>query len=362
LSDTVTPRQLWRSVVAIAMVLAFVASTTILYIGNNVFTNGAAMQTQLATNGFGLYVDGQLIAACANAEDIKSATQTAADTLAEAYGAPYGVHSLLNSVSVKSGTYLNSYFTDADGISALLGCTKNGYSFNVYTATGTLTDITLSVSTVAVAEKTEPIPKELVSVGTDVLPLGQTVTVTEGADGVALNKYSIVYVNGVKTKQTLLANTVVQAPVATEQWYGTDSGATLMSAGDKFALPCGGIVTSWYGGRLLWGGADFHYGLDFAGQGASYGDPIYAAEDGVVTYADYHGGFGLKITVAHTSQLSTLYAHCSRLLVKEGDIVRKGQLIAYIGRTGMVTGPHLHFELLKNGARIDPKPYINWDN
>ena len=94
--------------------------------------------------------------------------------------------------------------------------------------------------------------------------------------------------------------------------------------------------------------------------GGCYGDEINAAANGVVVFADWHSGYGLKVIIDHGDGLSTLYAHCSKLLVSVGDTVLKGQSVALIGATGRVTGPHLHFEVLKNGAPVNPNNYIDW--
>ena len=86
----------------------------------------------------------------------------------------------------------------------------------------------------------------------------------------------------------------------------------------------------------------FHEGIDFA---ATIGTPIIAAAGGVVIAAEYHHDFGNMVEVDHGNDIVTRYAHASRLLVKVGDIVRRGQHIADVGSTGRSTGPHLHFEV-----------------
>lgn len=99
----------------------------------------------------------------------------------------------------------------------------------------------------------------------------------------------------------------------------------------------------------------FHEGIDFA---APTGTPIVAAAGGVVIAAEYHHQFGNMVEVDHGNNIVTRYAHCSRLSVKVGDIVRRGQHIADIGSTGRSTGSHLHFEVLVKGVQQDPHKFL----
>jgi murein DD-endopeptidase MepM/ murein hydrolase activator NlpD len=95
-----------------------------------------------------------------------------------------------------------------------------------------------------------------------------------------------------------------------------------------------------------------HKGMDI---GAPYGAPIYAATDGVVAMAGRNHGYGNFVKLNHAGGLATGYGHMSRIAVSSGQRVRKGQVIGYIGSTGMSTGPHLHYELYRNGVAINPK-------
>lgn len=125
--------------------------------------------------------------------------------------------------------------------------------------------------------------------------------------------------------------------------------------GGNYIWPVPGYyaITSYYGWRELYGYQDFHTGIDMSG-GGIYGAPIVAANDGVVTVSSTHSSYGYYIMVDHGGGSFTLYAHCSQLLVSEGQTVTQGQTIAYVGSTGNSTGPHLHFEIWENSARIDP--------
>lgn len=98
-----------------------------------------------------------------------------------------------------------------------------------------------------------------------------------------------------------------------------------------------------------------HNGTDI---GASYGTDILAADGGVVAIAQRSSSYGNYIVINHGNGTTTLYAHCSRLLVSVGDVVTQGQVIGYVGDTGIVTGPHLHFEVSVNGTRVNPLDYF----
>jgi len=118
-----------------------------------------------------------------------------------------------------------------------------------------------------------------------------------------------------------------------------------------------GFVGSGYGMRTdpFTGQMSMHSGVDFA---APVGTPIFAAAGGVVVRSEVNPDFGNMVEVDHGKGLSTMYAHASRLLVKNGDFVRKGQKIAEVGTTGRSTGPHLHFEVHVNGAPTNPSKYL----
>lgn len=119
----------------------------------------------------------------------------------------------------------------------------------------------------------------------------------------------------------------------------------------------GGVPTSPFGFRIdpITGRSALHAGLDFP---ADTGADIVAAAGGVVVTQEFHPEFGNVIEVDHGNQLVTRYAHASKVLVKLGDLVRRGQKIAKVGSTGRSTGPHLHFEVLVQGVPQDPKKFL----
>lgn len=116
-----------------------------------------------------------------------------------------------------------------------------------------------------------------------------------------------------------------------------------------------GRVSSTFGYRSMSGRSEHHSGIDLA---APTGTPIYATGDGVVTRAGWGRGYGNYVEINHGNGLVTRYGHASRIFVSVGDVVDVNQKIAAVGCTGRCTGPHLHYEVLKNGKRQNPATYL----
>ena len=98
-----------------------------------------------------------------------------------------------------------------------------------------------------------------------------------------------------------------------------------------------------------------HNGIDLA---APKGAPIRVVRDGMVVFADPHSGYGNLVVVQHTNGLTSHYGHCNTILVRTGQRVRAGQIIATVGNTGITTGPHLHFEIRIKSVPFDPERFI----
>lgn len=121
-------------------------------------------------------------------------------------------------------------------------------------------------------------------------------------------------------------------------------------------------ISSGYGYRMhpLTNQVEMHTGIDLA---AATDTPVYATADGVVEFAKdgWNGGYGIMVKIDHSFGFKTYYAHLNSFAVKRGDFVRKGQLVAYIGNTGVSTGSHLHYEVRFLGSHIDPKNFMEWN-
>ena len=135
------------------------------------------------------------------------------------------------------------------------------------------------------------------------------------------------------------------------QWFEA-SGVGRQSGGIQQPVP--GPITSNYGLRMhpILRYSRMHRGIDFR---AASGTPILAAMDGTVNRAGWAGGYGRQVRLSHSGNLSTSYSHMSRIAVASGQRVRQGQVIGYVGSTGLSTGPHLHYEMYRGGQHINPR-------
>lgn len=148
--------------------------------------------------------------------------------------------------------------------------------------------------------------------------------------------------------------------LASINWTGTMS---IKFTGGVMVWPIameGTYITSGYGNRLhpIQGVYKNHAGIDISGSNVN-GAPVVAAADGVVTYAGWIGGYGNCIIINHGSGIVSLYGHGSETVATVGQVVKQGDIIMKVGSTGNSTGPHVHFEIRKNGEVVDPIPYLN---
>ena len=118
-------------------------------------------------------------------------------------------------------------------------------------------------------------------------------------------------------------------------------------------MPANGPITSYFGNRYhpILHFTRFHAGVDI---GAGWGSPIVAAADGQVVVAGWSGGYGREVQIAHGGGVVSLYGHMSGIVASAGSYVRRGQVIGYVGSSGLSTGPHLHFEVRQNGSPVNP--------
>lgn len=126
----------------------------------------------------------------------------------------------------------------------------------------------------------------------------------------------------------------------------------------ELIVPCFGTITSRYGYREISSAtaSKNHKGIDI---GAAEGTSIFASHAGIVTKSKNFGNYG-KCIIIENEDYKTIYAHCSKLIVDEGEKVLQGQKIAEVGRTGNATGNHLHFEVIKAGKNLNPEDVIEW--
>ena len=145
------------------------------------------------------------------------------------------------------------------------------------------------------------------------------------------------------------------------QKYGSSSNTSRYSANSPYSwlvthpLPDMKRVSSDFGGRSMGGRAEHHSGLDLS---APSGTPIYATGPGIVTKSGWGTGYGQYVEINHGNGYITRYAHASRLVARVGDQVKAGEHIANVGCTGRCTGPHLHYEVVKDGQHKNPSSYL----
>ena len=181
---------------------------------------------------------------------------------------------------------------------------------------------------------------------------GETLVKQEGSNGQKEVSYLVSQVNGNVTGKTVTNESILSEPVNSITVVGTK---VISSRGTgSFAWPAvGGYISSKMGSR--WGST--HRGIDIA-QPSNYN--IKASDNGVVTAAGWEGTYGQRVVINHNNGYETVYAHLSEIKVSVGQVVPQGSVIGIMGSTGRSTGTHLHFEVHKNGAIVDPLSYLNY--
>lgn len=210
---------------------------------------------------------------------------------------------------------------------------------------------TLEVKNTAIYVKETVVEHDIKYVKSYSYAIGYYNVTTEGEDGLTRETQYIESVNGKKVVNSTVSSEVVTEPVteivlagaATSSYSASSAGLVNPLKGSYY------IVAAYYGdGRN-------HKGVDLA---ANSGTPIRAAAQGTVVFSGWHRDYGYCVTVDHGNGMMTRYAHNSANYVKTGDLVKKGDLLAAVGTTGQSTGNHLHFEVIINGVRVNPAPYI----
>lgn len=211
----------------------------------------------------------------------------------------------------------------------------------------------LSVEAVRRVEYTETIPYETKKVEDSSLYKGTTKVVTQGRVGTRKVVADITYIDNKEESRSIISSEITAQPVTKVIHVGTKARPKTMATG-KLSRPVrGAIISSNYGMRR--GG--MHKGVDFA---AKTGTRINAADGGTVTWAGWRrGGWGYLVVINHGNGIETYYAHNSKVLVRVGQKVAKGEQIAKMGSTGNSTGPHVHFEIHVNGRYVNPWKYIS---
>lgn len=181
-------------------------------------------------------------------------------------------------------------------------------------------------------------------------------TIKRGVEGKKEVSYNINLLNGYQSFLEVESEKVLKEPVNAIVRIGTK---TSVSRGGRinYGVVSGKRISSLYGYRIhpITGRKRYHDGLDIA---ATHGNAVYAYSSGKVVQAGWNGGYGYQVLIDHGNGLKTRYAHLSKIYVRIGQKVGTGERIGAVGSTGNSTGPHLHFEVIKNGRTQNPLNYI----
>ncbi len=183
---------------------------------------------------------------------------------------------------------------------------------------------------------------------------------TKGVEGLKTETAVVETINGKQTTKTVVSRKLLKEPIEKVVIKGTAN--SMASATDKAEAQSAGFIRPMNKGDIkmisaYWGDGRNHKAIDFAGD---VGAPLFASKAGKVTFSGWDGNYGYAVVIDHGDGYQTRYAHASALCVKKGQTVTQGQQVAKLGNTGRSTGPHLHFEILKNGKQVNPAPYIGY--
>ena len=208
----------------------------------------------------------------------------------------------------------------------------------------------LNVEIVADVTTKQVVPYDSTNVVDKSLAKGSKKVKQSGKNGLSQVEEKVTMLNGDVIEENVVKSTVITAAV--DEVVAVGSKVSTYVASGRFIRPSRGIITSRFGRRSR---GDYHTGVDFA---SSVGTKIVAADSGTVSFVGWNGGYGRCLMINHGNGYQTLYGHTSRIYVKQGQSVKKGQVIAAVGSTGNSTGPHVHFEVRLNGASQNPLKYV----
>ncbi len=347
-------------------------------------------------DAFGIYINGEFIGATQSVDNVSNLLEKTLGKY-ETYSTTDTV-SFVNDIQIKNGLYIEDGLIPEQSLISIL--TDENYEQNYYIASEeesvssiaenfgiTYSEIKelnpdleeksvvgqriltkktaplLSVKVVSTQVYPSAIAFETTSVDDPSAYKGDETVLIEGVEGEEIITAEVTFVDGIETIRNVISTQLVREPVTEKISVGVKatgySDAAWEVSDGGFLWPVGnsgGRVTSNFGWRTYQGERDWHQGIDIA---APYGTPIFAAADGVITTAvTQNYGYGYHLIVDHGKGYSTLYGHCSKFLVRSGDKVKKGDVIAYMGSTGNSSGNHVHFEVREWGEKLNPAKFI----
>ena len=306
---------------------------------------------EILTDGYGLYVDKELVGVSLDKDALQKALQNALDD----YKARYDdetTDKFENEVEIVYGAYKSVYVDDSENI-----------------VKDNLDKFSFSLSTDIEYKQTVPYTTKVKYDSSKYTDYRKTIQ--NGRNGKQIITYRVTYVDGVQTdayvtktkttkkaqKKIIVVGTKKKASASTASSSTSYYQSSYSSGSGSFMwpLPYTRNITSGYGAR--WG--RMHTGIDIAAGGV-YGKAVVASDGGTVEWAGYDSsGYGNYVIINHNNGYKTLYGHCSAVYVSRGQSVSKGSTIAAVGSTGNSTGPHLHFEVrTSGGSRLNPLGFV----
>ena len=345
----------------------------------------------LVTEAYGLYIDNSLVAVLSNRNDITSALETLCSEHMEITGEE---ENIANNIEIKYQEYSAKDVIDKETLLSMFEVSApqeeevKAPVEALLSARSVPATLTIDAEALAIEEKIadavsslegaeedaieldfavyyEEIVRESVPYTTryiydDTYSENQEVVQKSGRDGLANNTYKVKYVNGEEESRELVEQSFIRLPRESVVKVGTKKLPENMpdrENGGKYMInpvPTA-TVSDHFGQRILNGRSDYHEGLDLA---AWVGTSIYASASGEIIYAGYNPTYGYVVKILHDDGLISVFAHCSKLLVDVGDYVSQAEEIALVGSTGYSFGYHCHFEVIKDGVKVDPENYI----
>lgn len=237
---------------------------------------------------------------------------------------------------------------------------------------GTTVNVIKSIPFINISiSKTEITTREIkyktTEIKTDALYQGVKRVFSKGKNGEETVTNLVTYINGAQVSSRVISSSVTKEAVDEKVYVGTKPIPSYVKlygvSSGTFIWPVAGAdyVTSGFGYRFLFGKTSFHRGIDISGSGA-LGKPVIASAAGTVEkVTSGNTGYGYSVLINHGNGIKTRYGHClaGSITVNVGDSVAQGQMIAQLGSTGNSTGPHLHFEIIYNGAYTNPLDYVS---
>ena len=341
------------------------------------------------SEGYMLYIDNKQIAAYENGGELEALVENIEFELLAKKSEFFDGVKLRNNIRVEEQLCLNSMFKSIGQINLLINPTTDSVSNDALSGKSATLDTTAQIGAVLAAAPaltdgtevgysgarsadvsavgdalleynyvntitlTEDIPFETIYVDDPNFYLGTEKLIRTGVNGEKNTTYEILYdSNGTIVERIPLSESITKQPVSRIVNVGTKAVPAAIPTG-KFIWPCETPfgISSGYGWRTIYDYTEFHLGIDLPNV---IGSPIWAADGGVVVFADYTPSYGNNVRIAHANGYSTVYAHLDEILVSVGDKVFKGQQIGKMGSTGVSYGSHLHFEVRINELTIDP--------